>query len=124
MREIGEVFIVEVKDIFPNRENKHCVCISVSKNAFLVINTLHREIYDDFEISAKDYSFLKNQNRFVSCSKILYIQNDKIKTFSLGKLNYKDILKIIDKIQNSKILETSEKYKILTELYTFKLENS
>jgi hypothetical protein len=125
MAEISDVFVINVKDSdIHNRETKHCICISVSKDKYLVINTEHRQMYDDFSISASDYPFLKGKDRYVCCSAVYKFLPDRIISESVGKLKYLDMLKIIDKIQNSKSLDRSEKNDILPELIEWQLDNS
>lgn len=125
MLEISDVFVVDVKGSeINNRETKHCICISVSKDKYLVINTEHRQIYDDFEIKASDYPFLKGKDRFVCCASVHKFPPEKIISESVGKLKYSDMLKIIDKIQNSKFLNQSEKNDILPDLVDWQLDNS
>ena len=125
MFEISDIFVIDVRGSeINNRETKHCICISVSKDKYLVINSEHRQMYDDFEIKASDYQFLKGKNRFVSCAFVYKFPPEKIISKSVGKLKYPDMLKIIDKIQNSKILDQSEKNDILPDLVDWQLDNS
>jgi uncharacterized protein (TIGR02145 family) len=65
MPNISEVFVIDVSGVIEYRDKKHCVCVSVAFDKYLLINTSHREIYDDFEIKSSDYAFLKLNNRFV-----------------------------------------------------------
>lgn len=123
MLEIADIFIMDVGGQIENRDTKHCVCIAASQNKFFVINTQHRTMYDDFMISAADYDFLKGQDRFVCCSAVYKIPTNKI-IRKVGKLKYADMLKLIDKIQNSVILDNTEKSAIIPELTEWQLDNS
>lgn len=121
--EIGKVFIINTSKSLKHRSTKHCVCISLGGNKFLLINTHHREMYDDFEISATDYPFLKGNNRFISCSHIMNF-DDNITIRSVGMLKYDDILKIKSKIENSTTLTRKDINEILLELEEWELDNS
>ena len=125
MTEISDVYVINVKDSdIQNRETKHCICISVSKDRYVVINTEHRQMYDDFIIKASDYPFLKGKDRFVCCATVHRFLPDRIVSESVGKLKYPDMLKIIEKIQNSKVLDKSEKNDIVPDLIEWQLDNS
>jgi len=115
---------VDVAGVVECRSTKHCICISVSNNRFLVINTEHRQIYDDFEIKAKDYPFLKNVNRFVCCSQIYHFDQSRFlnNKIPVGQLKYQDIVKIIDKIQKSEILDETDQSAVLLELNGWQLD--
>jgi hypothetical protein len=126
MAEIGDVFIIDVADKVSYRGTKHCICISVTNDKYLVIDTQHREIYDDFEIKAKDYPFLKKVNRFVCCSRIYHFDSSKLlnNKAPVGRLKYADVVKIINKIQNSEVLDETEQASVLPELIEWQLDNS
>lgn len=123
MLEIADVFVMQVGNQIEHRETKHCICIATSQNKYFIINTEHREIYDDFKISATDYDFLKGLDRYVSCSSIFQFMPDKI-IRKVGKLNYPDMLKLINKVQNSEVLDDAEKSAILPELTDWQMDNS
>lgn len=123
MLEIADVFVMQVGNQIEHRETKHCICIATAQNKYFIINTEHREIYDDFKISAHDYDFLKGLDRYVSCSSIFQFTPDKI-ICKVGKLNYPDMLKLIDKVQNSEVLDDAEKSAILPELTDWQMDNS
>ena len=110
-----DVVIMNVEGIIQYRDTKHCICISILNNKYFVINTDHRQMYDDFKIEAKNYPFLNAKDRFIACFKIHTIDPDrKIKT--VGKLNIEDITKIITKIKNSKTIHKTDKDLILPEI--------
>jgi hypothetical protein len=72
-------------------------------------------MYDDFEIKSTDYKFLGTENRFVSCLKMY--GSDSIKLLKhVGNLYREDMVKIVDKIQNSKVLDKIEKDFVVHEL--------
>jgi hypothetical protein len=112
---ISDVFVANFSSEFEHRSTKHCVCVSVSTDKYVIINTDHREMYDDFEIKSSDDAFLEHKNRFVSCLKLY--QSDSIKIHKhVGNLYREDMLKIVDKIQNSKVLDKTEKDSVLPEI--------
>jgi len=112
---ISDVFVADFSKEYERRPTKHCVCVSISVKRYVIINTNHREIYDDFEIKSSDYEFLGSENRFVSCVKIY--GSDSIKLLRhVGNLSRDDMIKIVDKIQNSKVLDEIEKEAVLPEL--------
>jgi len=113
--------VVVVEKVIEHRKTKHCVCILVATDKYLMINTSHRDIYDDFEIESSEYVFLKSINRFVCCSEMFYVSPDKILR-SVGNLNRNDMLKIVNKIQNSKIMGDIEKDSVLPELRKWLLD--
>jgi hypothetical protein len=123
MPEICGVFVMNVTGQVEHRETKHCICISVSQNKYFMINTDHRDMYDDFEIKSSDYEFLEGKNRFVCCSRIHEFEPDRI-IRHVGTLRYADMLKIIDKIQNSKILDKTERDSVMPELDEWQADNS
>lgn len=124
MAEIGNVFVVDVADVIEHRDRKHCICISVADNKYLVINTEHREIYDDFGIKASDYPFLQGVDRFVCCSQIFQFDGGKLLNgkMPVGQLKYTDMGKIISKIQTSEILDETERQSVLLELLDWQLD--
>ena len=117
-----DVAIVNVKGVIDYRDTKYCVCVSILKDKYLLINTEHRSMYDDFKIEAKDYPFLQNEDRFVSCSKIHTFDFRRI-IKSVGNLEIKDIKKIIEKIRNSRSIHKIDKDLILPELENWLSEN-
>jgi len=96
--------------------------VSISAKRYLIINTNHREIYDDFEIKSSDYNFLGSKNRFVSCVKMY--GSDSIKLLRhVGNLYREDMIKIVDKIQNSNVLDEIEKDSVVLELNKWLSDN-
>jgi len=97
------------------RSMKHCVCVSVGEGRYLLINTLHRELYNDFMIKASDYGFLKGVDRFISCHKPSdFIPAQLIK--KVGMLSDADTRTMMKKIQASRFMRQNIKAKILGEL--------
>lgn len=123
MLEIADVFVMDVGGQIEHRDRKHCVCIATAQDKYFVINTQHRAIYDDFPLRARDYEFLKGEDRYVSCSAIFKFTPDKI-IKKVGKLNYNDMKTLIDKVQNSKVLRETEKSSIIPELVEWQMDNS
>ena len=122
MPSISEVVVVDVSKIFKHRPTKYCVCVSVSTDKYMMINTNHRDAYDDFEIESSEYVFLKHKNRFVACSEMFYVNPNTI-IRSVGNLNHRDMAKIVDKIQQSKIMDKIEKDSVLPELNKWLSDN-
>ena len=106
------MLVIDVSEKIAYRATKHCVCISLSEDKYLMINTNHRKMYDDFEIKSSDYGFLKGTNRFVCCSGMYEFPAGKV-IDKVGKLNRDDMAKILDKIQNSKILTKRDKDSVI-----------
>ena len=88
--DLFDVVVMNVEGIISYRNTKHCICISISNNKYFVINTDHRQMYDDFKINFKDYDFLNNQDRFIACSEMHTITPDRT-IENGGKLNIEDI---------------------------------
>ena len=72
-------------------------------------------MYDDFKIKSSDYNFLGGIDRFVSCSMIHEFTPDKI-IKKAGSLNFDDMARIVNKIQNSRILDKVDKDSVIPEL--------
>ncbi|MDR1812260.1 MAG: hypothetical protein LBQ87_05495 [Candidatus Fibromonas sp.] len=111
---ISEVMLIDVSKIMPERAKKYCVCISSDNNKYFVINSNHREMYDDFEIEASNYSFLSHDS-YVCCHKT-YILSEEFIVSKLGNINHGDMMKILDKIQNSRRIAEEERDTIALEL--------
>jgi hypothetical protein len=112
---LSDVFIADFSNEFEHRPRKHCVCVSVSPERYVVINTYHREMYDDFEISSADYGFLEFKNRFVSCVKLYGADSVKLINH-VGNLYREDMIKVANKIQDSEVLDDLEKASVIPEL--------
>jgi len=115
MPEISDVLIVKTFGSVDNRETKHCICIAFSVNKFLLINTKNSGYRDEFEIKPSDYEFLSGKNRFVGCSRIFEFKNEQIER-KVGTMKYEDMMKILNKIKNSKNFPKAEKDDIALEL--------
>jgi len=114
MPNISEVICMDLSKIMPERTNKYCVCISAGDGKYFIINSNSREMYDDFKIEACDYDFLSHDS-YVSCHKA-YVLGDELIVKKLGDLNYDDMLKILNKIRNSKRIAEVERDDIALEL--------
>ena len=112
---VRSVYKVDVSDIFQYRKEKHCVCVSVGWKRYLVINTKHYDMYDDFEIDASDYPFLKGRNRFVACRKLVERDSSKIKE-EVGILSIADTVTAMKMIEKSDVISMVEKATVLAEL--------
>ena len=104
---------MDVSKIMPERATKYCVCISAGNDRYFYINSEHREMYDDFKIKASDYDFLKYDS-YVGCHEA-YLLGKELIIRKLGNLNCDDMLKILDKIQNSKRMTKTEKKTLILE---------
>jgi len=101
MAAISDVYIINVTDKIEYRKTKHCVCISVSKNKGLLINTKNRGIYNELEINSETYSFLNGTNRFVACALPIEFKDNEI-VKKEGSLNHADMLRIVEKLKSVK----------------------
>ncbi len=117
MPNISDVILMDVSKIMPERTTKYCVCISAGNDRYFYINSEHREMYDDFKIMASDYDFLKHDS-YVGCHEA-YLLREELIIRKLGNLNYDDMLKILDKIQNSKRIAKAEKKALILEFETW-----
>ena len=112
MPNLFDVVIMNVEGIISYRGTKYCVCVSVSENKYLFINSSSRRMYDDFQIEASDYPFLNDLNRFVACSRIYFIEPSRaIRT--VGRLNFADAGKVVAKIKKSWTVLKKDKDSIL-----------
>jgi thioester reductase-like protein len=124
MPNISEIFVMDMSTILPYSDTKYCICVSVSENLGFLINSDHREMYDDFKIKASDYKFL-NHDSYVGCSETFEISEDFILSIKpLGNLNYDDMKKILEKIRNSKHFEEQERKNRILELEEWLNENN
>jgi hypothetical protein len=112
--QISDVYIIDVSKILPHCETKYCICITTGINKYFLINSENRKIYDTFEISASDYSFLKH-NSYVGCSKAHALESSLI-VKKIGNLNFNDMSKILEKIRNSKYIIKPERETMALEL--------
>jgi len=121
MINISDVFKIKTESSVEYRNKKWCVCVSVTEDNYLLINTHHRDMYEDFEIKAADYEFLNSVDRFVCCSKLWHFDSTEIET-KVGNLSRDDMLKLIDTVQKSKKLSGGEKKLIVTNVKKWLLE--
>jgi len=117
MPNISDVILMDVSKIMPERTTKYCVCISAGNDRYFYINSEHREMYDDFKINASDYDFLKYDS-YVGCHEA-YLLGKELIIRKLGNLNYDDMLKILDKVQNSKRIAKVEQKALILEFETW-----
>jgi len=114
MPSISEVVLMDVSKIMPERSEKYCVCISAGNGKYFYINSEHRKMYDDFKIKAANYSFLRHDS-YVGCSEA-HVLGKELVVRKLGNFNYEDMLKILNKIRNSKRITEAERNAIVLEL--------
>jgi len=116
---IRGIYIADVKDqanIGKHRSTKHCVCVSVGCGLYLLINTEHREMYDDFPLKASDYDFLHGVDRFLACRDPKVIKDEKI-IRRVGTLSDADAKTVYEKIRASDILQPTIIKQVLSELW-------
>jgi len=90
MTNISDVFKIKTGNSVEYRDMKWCVCVSVTKNNYLLINTHHRDMYEDFEIKASDYEFLDSIDRFVCYSTVWQFGLNELEA-KVGNLSRDDI---------------------------------
>jgi len=98
-----------------HRSRKHCVCVSVGSGLYLLVNTAHRELYNDFQIKASDYAFLSGVDRFISCHKPKEISTSSL-IQRVGTLSNTDTRTVIAKIKASRAIPENDKTVIISEL--------
>jgi len=108
---------MDVSKIMPERTTKYCVCVSAGNDRYFYINSEHREMYDDFKIKAADYDFLTHDS-YVGCHEAYLLRKELI-IRKLGNLNYEDMLKVLDKIQNSRRMAKIERKNLILEFETW-----
>jgi len=121
-QEISGVYKVNTVGLIEFRQKKICVCISIAFNKYFLINSDHREIYDDFEIASPIYTFTNYKNRFVCCSRTISFDTDRL-IEKVGNFNRNDMIRILNKIQTSEILIDDNKESIITELQIWLSKN-
>lgn len=110
--EYGSIVHTFVQGVIPPKK-KFLVCINEQLQWFLLVNSENREIYECIEILATNYPFLKNQNRFVSCSNFFKPKATELAVAQfIGKITSEDMLKIHSKIQQSKKWLPNQKQQI------------
>ena len=113
------VYVADIsgdKKLGRHRSTKHCVCVSVGAGKYLLINTHHRDEYDDFQINAENYDFLNGVDRFLSCREPRVIQPEKLLE-RVGTLSDADTKILYAKIETSKKIRKFDKLDILPELW-------
>ena len=123
MPEICSIWLVDVSGLFPYRNTKQAVCISVAGNRYLVINTEHRQMYDDFCIKSSEYPFLDGTDRYVACSRIHCFEAERL-IKKVGSLSLADTKNLVEKIKKSRVIDKLEKNAILPELEKWLLDNT
>jgi len=112
--QISEVYIMNVSEKLEYRTTKHCICISAGNNRYILINSEHREMYDDFKISVSDYDFLKRDS-YVGCSEFVVLGRESI-IRRVGSMKYNDMLKILEKMREPKHISKPGRTEIALEL--------
>jgi len=114
------VYLADVNGLVPYRDTKHCVCVSAGGGRYFLVNTIHRDEYNDFTIKASDYPFLKGKDRCVACLQWVAIPNDRLLR-QVGTLSDADAKTVYEKVKASHKIRKSVKKEILDELWkTFK----
>jgi len=116
MPAISDVYIINTADKIEHRKTKHCVCISVSKNKWLIIDTENRGYRNEMEIKSLDYDFLQGINRYVGCLFVYEFDESKV-IKKVGSINHADMLGIVEKLKNIKTKQIFIQLKdVITEL--------
>ena len=123
MPEICSIWLVNVSGLFPHRNTKQAVCVSVTGNRYLVINTEHRQMYDDFCIKSSEYPFLGGTDRYIACSRVHCFEAERL-IKKVGSLNPADTKILIEKMKKSRVLDKIEKNAILPGLEEWLSDNS
>ncbi|MDR0572198.1 MAG: hypothetical protein LBG48_05080 [Rickettsiales bacterium] len=98
-------------------KNKFHICVCVSKDYFIVINTENRRFFECVELEARDYKFLNGINRFVECAEIFHHDIQIIISGQKkGKILEKDLKNIVNKIQKSARIPEYQKKIVIPEL--------
>jgi len=105
---------MDVSEKLEHRTTKHCICISAGNDKYILINSEHREMYDDFKICASDYDFLK-QDSYVGCSEIIVLEKELI-IRKAGSMKYEDMLRILEKIRNPRHMSKQDREEVAIEL--------
>ena len=114
------VYLADVNGLVPYRDTKHCVCVSAGGGRYFLVNTLHRDEYNDFPIKASDYAFLKGQDRCIACLQWILIPDERLLRH-VGTLSDADAKTVYEKVKASHKIRKSVKKEILDELWkTFK----
>ena len=112
------IYIADVSgdaEVGKYRSKKHCVCVSVGEGWYLLINTHHRELYNDFMIKASEYGFLNGVDRFISCRIPRPITTGQL-IKKVGTLSEADTRTMMEKVKASRFMRNAVKEKILKEL--------
>jgi len=115
--QISEVYVMDVSEKLEHRATKHCICISAGNGRYVLINSEHREMYDDFEIKVSDYDFLK-QDSYVGCAEAIVLEKKRI-IKKVGSMKYEDMLKILEKIRKPKHIAKPNRAEMVLELETW-----
>jgi inorganic pyrophosphatase/exopolyphosphatase len=98
-------------------KNKFHICVCVSKDYFIVINTEDRHFFECVKLEAKDYKFLNGVDRFVECAKIFHQDVRTIMSGQKkGKILEKDLKNIVEKILKSARIPECQKKIVVPEL--------
>jgi len=112
--QISEVYVMNVSEKLEHRTTKHCICISAGNGKYVLINSEHREMYDDFKINASDYDFLK-QDSYVGCAEAIVLEKERI-IRKVGNIKYEDMLKILEKIRGPRHIAKPNRVEMALEL--------
>ncbi len=114
--EVGAVYYIYNEQITP-ANNKYMVCVVVSNNLFLCLNTLNRKMYECIPIYQKTNRFLKYDS-FLSCNRTFHFSDNQLKQAKfVGHLSYENIVALKTHIENNvKTLSPIEKARIIESL--------
>ena len=114
--EVGDIININVENdnkLGEYRKTKYgVVVVSVKQDNtfnFFCINTENRKRYECIEIKKENYSFLKNETHFISCSDIFVANIKQINSKQNTKLTTEDKNTLLNKVKES--VRLPKKYK-------------
>jgi hypothetical protein len=99
MCRIGDVFVMQTPEL-DNRETKHCIYISISKNYLLYVNEFERpELFDGLLIKKSNKNQWLDKDRYVGCRHFIDFNKANL-VKCVGRTQFSDIVRIRDRLQN------------------------
>lgn len=112
---VASIYLADTIGVLAHRRQKLCVCVSAIAGKYLLINTEHRKMYDDFVLRAQDYGFFQGTDRFLACSALFAFDSSLLKQ-KMGKLTVADISMAAEKIRASRTIAPADKAVVLADL--------
>ena len=114
--EVGDIININVENdnkLGEHRKTKYgVVVVSIKQDNtfnFFCINTENRKRYECIEIKKENYSFLKNEIHYISCSDIFIANTKQINSKQNTKLTAEDKNTLLNKVKES--VRLPKKYK-------------